>query len=74
MKAKLNYIYLISMRIRLSNGERTLAFYSEEKDGKPVFTVIPGKAKAFNTRKEAKAIGFKGYKSIEIVKIPIGEE
>ena len=74
MKAKLQYKYFLVMRIRANNGERALAFYSGDKDGKPLFTTDIGKAKVFDTRKEAKDIGFKGYKSIEIVKIPIGEE
>ena len=74
MKAKLQYKYFLVMRIRAKNGERALAFYSGEKDGKPLFTVNPDNAKVFDTRKEAKEVGFKGYKSVEIVKIPIGEE
>ena len=74
MKVKLQYKYFLVMRIRARNGERGLAFYSGEKDGKPLFSMNIEKAKVFDNRKEAKEVGFKGYKSVEIVKIPIGDE
>ena len=74
MKAKLQYKYFLVIRIRTNNGERGIALYSGDKDGKPLFTMDFSKAKVFDSRKEAKKVGFKGYKSIEIVKIPVGEE
>ena len=74
MKVKLEYKYLIVMRCRAKNGEVGPAFYIGEKDGKPAFSFDVGKAKFFDSRKEAKQIGFNGYKSVTIVKIPIGDD
>ena len=73
MKAKLQYKYFLVMRVRAKNGERGLAFYSGEKEGKPLFTLVPGNAKVFDSKKEAQSVGFKGYKSVDIVKIPVGD-
>ncbi len=74
MKVKMQYKYFLVMRIRAKDGTRGLAFYSGDKDGKPLFSMDLEKAKVFDTLKEAKEVGFKGYKSVEILKIPVGDE
>ena len=74
MKVKLKYMYLIVMRCRAKNGQVGPAFYIGEKDGKPAFSFDVAKAKFFSTRKEAKQIGFNGYKSVNILKIPVGDD